>query len=195
MYVKKESEYQNNPVIKTVIEVLTSGATIAAADFDTNAVKELKAGSIVGKDSNGLFHFLKTAKVHANVAIDATVVQVKKGHTFKVGEVVVDTALALKADKITAIDTSNADYDSLTIEAAIGALSAGAIIVKAAAEAATAGTGVFAYTPIGLTINSVDLTLDNQHTGVLVRGTVNETNMPQYVDANIKASLPLIRFE
>ncbi len=194
MYVKKESEYQNNPVIKTVIEVLTGGATIAAADFDTSVYKELKAGSIVGKDSNGLFHVLKTAKVHANVAIDATAIQVKKGHGLKINDVIVDTGLTLKADKIIAINTSNADYDELTIEAAIGALTSADIIVVAAAEA-NAGAGTFKIDPIGLTINPVDLTLQNQTSGVLLRGTVNETNMPQYVDANIKASLPLIRFE
>jgi len=144
---------------------------------------------------HGSFHVLKTAKVHAEVASDATAIQVKKGHAFKIGDFVVDSALALKADKITAIDTSNADYDSLTIEAAIGGLAEGAIIVKAAAEASTAGAGSYSYTPEGLTINSVDLTLSNQTSGVLVRGTVNETNMPQFVDATIKAKLPLIRFE
>lgn len=194
MYVTKETEYQNNPVIKSIIEVLTGGATIAAADFNTSVDTELKAGSIVGKDSNGLFHALKTAKVHANVAVDATTIQVKKGHGLKVDDVVMDSGKTLKADKITAINTSNDDYDILTIEAAIGALTAGDLIVIAAAEA-NAGAGVYAYTPVGLTMNPVDLTKANQPSGVLLRGSVNESNMPQYVDATVKALLPLILFQ
>lgn len=195
MYVTKETEYQNNPVIKSKIEVLTGGATVAAGDFNTSVDTELKAGAIVGEDSNGLFHALKTAKVHADVAVDATTIQVKKGHGLKVDDVVMDSGKTLKADKITAIDYSNDDYDALTIEAAIGALSEDDIIVIAAAEAASAGAGAYAYTPVGLTINPVDLTKANQPSGVLLRGSVNESNMPQYVDATIKALLPLILFQ
>ena len=194
MYVTKETEYQNNPVIKSKIEVLTGGATVAAADFDTTVNTELKAGAIVGEDSNGLFHALKTAKAHAAIGASDTDLQVKKNHGFKVGDYITDSALALAAYAITAIDYSNDDYDVITVGTAIGALAINGILVKAAAEA-TAGNAAYAYTAKGMTTNPVDLTKANQPAGVLLRGSVNESNMPQYVDATIKALLPLILFQ
>jgi len=309
MYVKKESEYQNNPVIKSVLEVLTGGATIAAADFNTTAVEELKAGSIVGKDTNGLFHVLKTAKIVAGGSASAP--RIEKAHTLKVGDKISDGKVVLEINAITVgttYDTLGFDAGSLLVSAAGTVLyqaetvdtaggvvaaatvtddvadtltvtipvasspanfnglllvisqaaddnlavsfSAGRLLIalakttasknnaatiqtavralgvvgygldlSAAVVAGSAGwdgaqtgavltdasdafaggvnyaTKPYLYTPVGLTLNPVDLTLQNQTAGVLLRGTVNETNMPQYVDANIKASLPLIRFE
>ncbi len=196
MYVEKKSEYQNNPVIKSKIEVLAGGATIAAADFDTTGFSELKAGAIVGEDSNGLFHALKTTKVYAAVASDATKVQVlkDKAHGIIVGDIIVDTGKTLKAVTVSAINTSNDDYDEITISAAMGALAKGDVIIIASAVA-DAGAGEYKVTPVGVTINPVDLTKDNQPVGVLLRGSVCEANMPQYVDATAKKLLPLILFQ
>jgi hypothetical protein len=55
-------------------------------------------------------------------------------------------------------------------------------------------TGVYKYTPKGISLNPIDLTLANQAVGIMVCGTVDESMMPQYVDASVKALLPLIRF-
>ena len=51
------------------------------------------------------------------------------------------------------------------------------------------------YSPVGIALNAVDLTLDNKGCGILVRGTVNESLLPYYVDSNIKALLPLVNFK
>mgnify|MGYP006286247741 CR=1 FL=1 len=53
------------------------------------------------------------------------------------------------------------------------------------------------YTPSGIAMQSVDLSSDvaNMACGIMLRGTVNESLMPYYVDANIKALLPLVHFK
>lgn len=309
MYVKKESEYQNNPVIKSVLEVLTGGATIAASDFDSTAVDELPGGAVVGADSNGLFHVLKTAKVVAGGTASAP--RIHKKHFFKIGDLISDGKVVLEINAITAgatYDTLGFDSGSLleitegdilyhgktidsvgginasatvtddvndtltieipvasnpenfnglsvvisqaaddnlavsyssgklsialakttasknnaaTIQAAIRALGVvgPGLDLSAAIAAGSAGwdnaqtgavltdpsdafargvnyvTQPYQYVPVGVTMSPVNLTLNNQSAGVLVRGTVNEANMPQFVDANIKAMLSLIRFE
>jgi hypothetical protein len=310
MYVEKNTEYQNSPVIKNTIEVLAGGATVATSDFNTSVVDELKAGAIVGEDENGLFHHLKTAKL---IDVGEGSALIEKLHTLKVGDIVSDGVVALE---ISAIDTSNAEFDILSfdsgdltlidpgtilyqvesvdtegsgtvatatveddvadtltvtipvksnpasfnginvvieqaaddnlavayedgtltislakttasknnaslIEAAVQALGVVAVgidfslatvegsngwdgnqtgdVLTSPEDELGGGTNYgakpFIYTPVGVTLNAVDLTKTNQTAGVMVRGTVNEINMPQYVNSAIKAQLPLIRFE
>lgn len=195
MYVKKESEYQNHPFVISILEDLVGGLTIgknALASTD-----ELKAGALVGKDANGLGQVVKTAKLHADAANTDTDYQVEKGHEFKVGDVLVASVLTgSTAYAITAIDTSNADYDVLTVGTTLGiALSAGDLFVEADAVNTSAGEASFKYEPIGFTLGSIDLSVDNQAAGVLVRGTVKEDLLPYPVDDTIKGKLSLIRFE
>ena len=45
-----------------------------------------------------------------------------------------------------------------------------------------------------ITMNKVDLTVANQLSGLLVRGTVNQQCMPFPIDKGLKAKMPLIRF-
>ena len=40
----------------------------------------------------------------------------------------------------------------------------------------------------------VDLTVANQSCGLMVRGTIEEQNMPFPLDADLKKLMPLIRF-
>lgn len=193
MYRKKETEFQYAPVIIKIIEDVTGGGTIARAELK-GVIGELPPGVVVGVDSNGLYHVVKTAKVSAVAAADAVAYQVEKNHVFKVGEAVTNGgALEGAADVISAIDKSNADYDTITLAGTIGAAAKGDVLVlataKAAAEAAT-----FKYAPVAVTMNKVDTTVANQQSGLLVRGTVNEAAMPYPTDSAIKALMPLIRF-
>jgi hypothetical protein len=66
--------------------------------------------------------------------------------------------------------------------------------VQAAAQATSLAGGSYKYSPEGIALNSVDLTLANQGCGILVRGTVIQSLLPYPVDSSIKALLPLIRF-
>ena len=192
MYVKESSEYQNPLVIVNSIEDKVGGGTIAKADLVS--ADELKPGAVVGEDANGLLHVVKTLKVYEAATNTATSIKVFKGHEAKVGDVISNSKFAGASVAITAINTSNADYDTITVGATIGVvLNVGDVLVQANAAAA-AGAGVYKYTPMGITIAAVDLTVANQGTGVMVRGTVKESLMPYPVNAGIKEKLSLIRF-
>jgi len=195
MYSKTETEYQNPLVIIKEIEDLVGGGTLAATPLAST--DEVKQGAIVAVDSSGLLQVFKTAEIHEDEADDETDYKVKKGHEFKVGDFITDSGLAGAAEAITAIDTDDEDYDVLTVGTTLGhAISEAECLVQAAAQAA-AGSAALKYpTPEGITKNAVDLTKANQPTGVMVRGTVNESLMPYPVDTNVKALLePIIRFK
>lgn len=193
MYLRREKEFQYAPGIEKIIEDVQGGGTIARAELK-GLINELPPVVIVGKDENGLYHVVKTALVKADVANDATKIQVAKKHLFLVGEAVtVGGDLADAADLITAIDKSNADYDEITIAGTIGAAKAGQVIVLANGKA-NAKSAKYKYVPEVITMNKVDVTVANQSSGLLVRGTVNEKVMPYPIDEAIKASMRFIRF-
>lgn len=193
MFRKKENEFQYSPGIEKIIEDVQGGGTIARAEIK-GIVDELPPLIIVGKDGNGLYHVVKTARITAVVADAAKKIQVSKNHVFKIGEAVtVGGALAGAADLITAIDKSNASYDEITVDGTIGAAAIGNVLVLASAKADVDAT-TFKYEPEVITMNKVDTTVANQQSGLLVRGTINESVMPYPVDADLKAKLSFIRF-
>lgn len=91
------------------------------------------------------------------------------------------------------IDKSNASYDTITVAGAIGAAAIGDVLILANVKAA-ANAAKFKYVPEAITMNKVDVTVANQQSGLLVRGTVNESVMPYPIDKDLKATLGFIRF-
>lgn len=194
MFRKKESEFQYAPGIEKIIEDVQGGGTIARAELK-KIINELPPLVIVGKDTNGLYHVVKTAKVHAAVAVEATTIQVEKNHLFAIGEALtIGGDLSKAADVITAIDKSNASFDTITLSGAIGTAAVGDVIVLVSAKAA-AKAATFKYAPVAITMNKVNTTVANQQSGLLVRGTVNASVMPYPADEAIKALLKFIIFK
>lgn len=193
MFRKKQSEFQYAPGIEKIIEDIQGGGTIARAELK-GIIDELPPIVIVGKDEKGLYHVVKTALVTSVAAAEAVTIQIAKNHVFKVGEAVtIGGALAGASELITAIDKSNPAFDTITIAGAIGAAAVGNVLVLAEAKAA-AKAAKFKYNPEVITMNKVDVTVANQQSGLLVRGTVNEAVMPYPVDDAIKSMLHFIRF-
>ena len=189
MFRKKQSEFQYAPGIEKIIEDIQGGGTIARAELK-GIIDELPPLVIVGKDANGLYHVVKTGKV---TAVAAVAILIAKNHVFKVGEAVtIGGALTGASDVISAIDKTNAAYDTITLSGAIGAAKINDVLVLVTAKAA-AKAAKFKYTPEVITMNKVDVTVANQQSGLLVRGTVNEAVMPYPVDDAIKALLRFIR--
>ena len=94
------------------------------------SLDELPPIVIVVKDpETGLYHVLKTAM--ASDAGNETTYKVSKNHLFGVGDfVTIGGALTGASDKITAIDKSNAEFDTITLEATIGAAAKGQVSVS-----------------------------------------------------------------
>ena len=99
------------------------------------------------------------------------------------------------SDKITAIDKSNAAYDSITLAAAIGAMAKDMVLVVVKAKADTGSAeATVEISEVVITMAKVDLTVANQSCGLIVRGTMElpDTTIP--LDADLKKLMPLIRF-
>lgn len=105
MFRKKESEFQYSPGIETILEDIIGGGTIARADVK-GIVDELPPLCVVGKDSNGLWHVIKTAKI---VGGTVAAPQIAKNHILKVGDAVSDGTNTVEIASITVGDT----YDTL----------------------------------------------------------------------------------
>lgn len=187
MYLKKETEFQYAPGIETVIEDVQGGGTVARAAVKA-VVDELPPLVVVGKDSNGVYQVVKTAKMQAAAGATDVAYKVLKGHLFVVGEVITPSGLAKVAATITDIDKTNAAYDTITVDATLTAAAKDSILVLAAAAAA-AGAAAYKYTPECITMNKVNTTVANQTSGLLVIGTVRESVLPYPIDDTIKAKL------
>lgn len=201
MHRKREREFQYPPGIEKIIEDVIGGGTIARLDlrnalFNGYALDELPPIVIVLNDpETGLYHVLKTAAVSEEAAEDVTAYKVAKNHLFGIGDfATIGGELTGASEKIIAIDKSNAGYDLITLEATIGAATKGMVLVQAKDKQA-AGSAVLPYEGEAvLTMNKVDLTVANQQSGLLVRGTVNGSCMPFPIDKGLKELMKFIRF-
>ncbi|MGD8449398.1 MAG: hypothetical protein PVF36_09210 [Desulfobacterales bacterium] len=192
MYYKTETEFQYAPVILKNIADLPGGLMVDDTEYVGDEIRE---GSIMGKGSDGLAHLIKTVAMQDSATDSATALKTLKNHEFKVGDFIGKLTDATRAAyAITDIDTSNADYDTITIGTTLGiAMTAGDVLVQCLAESADAA--VLKYTPKGISTRTASLKMLNQPTGIMIIGVVNSSTMPHAYDATLKALIPDIHFE
>ena len=132
---------------------------------------------------------VKLAKVYENATDSATAIKVYKGHHFKVGDYIAKTA-GSAAYAITAITTSNASYDTLTVGTTLGAALTADTDVLFQSSATGASAAAYSYTAEGLLYEDTDVAAGTS-VSVVLRGTVYERRAPA-VTAAVKATLPHI---
>lgn len=169
---------------------IPDGVTVSVADLSQKVLSE---GTAVGKDAAGLYHVVKVAVLVAIAAADATTYDVAKGHDFKVGDFIM-LKEGGKAYAITAIDTSDATKDVITVGTTLGAAAAkGDAIYHADAE--SAGTASkFKYAPLALVGESYDVEPgSNLVVNAWTIGQIREANIKP-LGAAVKAKLTGIQF-
>lgn len=186
--VKTSANYEVE-VFGKVFETALGGFLLDTAIL--TAGNEVVRGTLMGYDeATRKAYVIKTAKVYANATNTATDIQVAKGHLFKIGDYLARTKGG-KAYAITAINTSNASYDTLTVGTTLGvALTAGDGLFQSSATGAS--NADYYKTPKGLLFNTVTVG-KNDSVSVLIRGTVLQRRTPVVPD-EIKLLLPLIVF-
>ncbi len=112
MYRKTERSFQYHPGIEQEISDVIGGGTISRADmvgvaFNGVALDELPPLVVVGKDSDGLWHVIKTAKIVEGGSDSAP--RVAKNHLFKVGDVLSGGKVALE---LNSVDKTESEYDT-----------------------------------------------------------------------------------
>jgi hypothetical protein len=185
---------KDNRVIRAFTHKLAdipNGITVSAADLTQKVLHE---GTPVGKDENGLYHVVKVAVLSAAATNTATAYTVKKGHNFKVGDVVM-LATGSKAYTITVIATNADDTtsDDLTVDTTLGTDAKAGDSLYLAAKAGASGSA-FKYAPVALVGESYDVDeLSNHIVNAWTIGQIRESNIPP-IGAEVKAKLTGIQF-
>lgn len=175
---------------------IPNGITVSADDLTQKVLHE---GTPVGKDENGLYHVVKVAVLTDDATKSATTYTVKKGHNFKVGDVLM-LAPGGAAYAITAIATNSGDgskgdgsKDDLTVGTTLGVAAKAGDSLYLAAEAGASGAA-FKYAPVALVGESYDVdALSNHIVNAWTIGQIRESNIPP-IGAEVKAKLTGIQF-
>ena len=189
LQVNKESGVKYDPVFLKILEDIPGGVTVKTDRFPTTT-KEIKKGALLNADATtaGLYNVIKTVKVTADGVSDATVVQVEPtDHLFKAGEFIFlwgATASTITRVSTTAIAVTEALGSAVVVDGAV-------LYETAAAATATAlyDTDAILRDTIEVRKDGVATLLDNIFAGAVVRGTVDESELPYFVTDQAKTDL------
>lgn len=158
------------------IQLLQGGVALATTGLPADTV--IPAGTpVVYDEVNRTATILGTAVAQATAGGTATDYLVLKGHTLKVGDYLASGAAGGKAYAITAINTSNSAYDTVTVGTTIGAVTAGDLLYASTATGATSS----AYPSVNGLLYAdtlVNATGVVEEISVVIRGTVYARRVP-----------------
>ena len=155
------------------IQLLQGGCLLNTTGLTAGNI--IPAGTpVVYDEVTRVASILHNARAQANAGASAVNYPVEKGHSLVVGDYLAAGAVGGKAYPITAIDTSNASFDTITVGTTIGAVTAGDLLFASTATGATAS----ALPAInGLTYDEV-IVSSNISLSVVIRGTVYARRVP-----------------
>ena len=155
------------------IQLLQGGCLLNTTGLTAGNI--IPAGTpVVYDEVTRVASILHNARAQANAGASAVNYPVEKGHSLAVGDYLAAGAVGGKAYPITAIDTSNASFDTITVGTTIGAVTAGDLLFASTATGATAS----ALPAInGLTYDEV-IVSSNISLSVVIRGTVYARRVP-----------------
>jgi hypothetical protein len=164
------------------IQLLQGGCTLVVTGLTVGSV--VSAGSLlVYNEATRLATVLHSGKAYALAGASAVAYQVEKGHSFVVGDNFASGAIGGKAFPITIIDTSNVDYDTITVGTTIGAVAAGDTFYASTATGATAS----ALPAINARLYDDVQVATGKTVSPVIRGTVYARRVPN--NASIEAAL------
>ena len=155
------------------IQLLQGGCLLNTTGLTAGSI--IPAGTpVVYDEVTRVASILHNARAQANAGASAVNYPVEKGHSLVVGDNLAAGAVGGKAYPITAIDTSNASFDTITVGTTIGAVTAGDLLFASTATGATAS----ALPAInGLTYDEI-IVSSNISLSVVIRGTVYARRVP-----------------
>lgn len=183
MTVSRRKDNRTPKVFMHQVADIRGGVSVKTSELGGDYIKE--GAVLTAPDANGQCHVVKVGDVYAAVGASETTVKIKKFHNFKVGDFIL-IAIGGLASTITAIDTSNKDYDTLTIDQALGAIEIGGQIVEAAAKSTTT-TSALKYTPFSLVGTGKEIEKNSNFvTDAWVFGVTKGNPLPSFVMAYLK---------
>ena len=191
LQVKKESGVKYDPVFLKILEDIPGGVTVKTNRFPSDT-KEIKKGALLNADTTtlGLYNIIKTVKLaHAAVSA-ATVLAVEPtDHLFKVGEFIF--LAGEPAATITRVSTTAIAFETAIKKTASCPASAAVLRETAAAPTSTVkyAANAILRSTIQVREKGVTTLLDNVFAGAVVRGTVDESELPYFVTVADKTAL------
>lgn len=191
MYVTtKETDNERSLAVEQILEDIPGGGVVEKDDIPTSS-SGIKEGTLMGIDSSGIYHIVKTAMLANAAATNDTALVVYNNHEFKAGDFIGTTSSGVASGvAITSIAASGAGKDVLNVTWLGPAVAASGILVAASGL----GHSNFKYVPIAISTNYVERDKENTGCGLMVRGRVRQNLMPYHIDGVLKSKLPLVRF-
>lgn len=188
----KTSATQGAPVFNGKVVTVSGGFKLDVSVLPADAYVE--PGMPLGFDeSTRIAKVVKLAIVQANATNSATAIRVKKGHMFKVGDYIAKT-VGSAAYAISAIDTSNADYDELTVGTTLGAALTADTDVLFQSSATGASAAAYAVTARGLNYMSTKVETGADVAAVIACDQVYERRIVGGLTAAVKALITKVFF-
>lgn len=183
MTVNKRKDSNLPKVFVHKVADVRGGVSVATADLNVDFLHE---GRVVSAPVSGICHVIKYAKVQANASNSDVKIKVYKGHDFKVSDVVC-AAEDGAAYAITAIATSNASYDEITIGTTLGvALTKDVSYIFHAKEAGASGSAL-KYEPLAVVgTGKPVLKNSNIDTDAWVIGVTKGNELPALIAGKLK---------
>lgn len=183
MTVRKSKETRTPKVLMHKVADIRGGVSVKTSELGGDYLPE--GAVLTAPDSNGLTHVVKFAATTAAVGASDTSIKVTKYNCFKVDDFVMAETGA-KAYAITAIDSSNKDYDTLTIGTAIGAVTKGSFVMEATEESSTT-TSALKYEPLAIVGTGKPIIAnDNINTDAWVIGVTKGNSLPTAISDKLK---------
>jgi len=197
LQIKKEAGVVYDPVFLKILEDIPGGVTVKTDRFP-DTTKEIKKGALLNAitgASLGLYNVIKTVRATAAGVSGATVLAIEPtDHLFKVGEFIF--LWEATASTITRVSATAIAFTQTLLNTA-GSVASGAVLYEAAAAGASAAkyaASVVLRDTIKVRDDKGNL-LDNLFAGAVVRGTVDESELPYFVTSQHKTDLTVrIRF-
>jgi len=198
LQVLKETGVAYDPVFLKILEDIPGGVTVKTDRFPTDT-KEIKKGALLNAmtgASIGLYNVIKTVRITADGDSNVTVLAVEPAdHLFKVGEYIqlnggTSATIVVVADAQLTIESALAHVD----------IPSGTVLFEAAAAVTTGSAALYATDAvlrdtIKVRETGVATLLDNILAAAVVRGTVDESELPYFVTDQSKTDLTArIRF-
>jgi len=199
LQITKESGSVYDPVFLKILEDIPGGVTLKTNRFPTTT-DEIKKGAMLNASASsvGLYNLVKTARVIHGVSKStlATIMYLDPDNEFIVGEYITYGGAGC-AQTITKITKGTVSDLVVIAGSMILAIPSAGVLYETAAE----GTSVAKYDTDAILRSTVkvrgddDVLLDNVFAGVVVRGTVDESELPYFVTDQQKTDLTArIRF-
>ncbi len=184
MTVKRRKDQAVPRVFVHKVADIPGGVSVDTSELGGDFLFE---GTPLSAPYNGICYVVKQAVVTAKVEASDTVVKVKKGHHFTVGDALL-LKVGGKAAKITKIFTGQKDFDTFTLSFAIGEIPARSVLAQAE-DVTTTDDAELVDVPLPLSLSGTGRPIvkgDNLDTDAWLIGTTHGATLNPDVEKLLK---------